>query len=113
VNEQLTLTFAKARADVEIERSADHADRCVDGLVDTACEKLREFALSHTVPFTIEQFRVELGAALAEPADKRAFGAVTRRARKLGYIAQVPGQYAPAVSSNGAAKALYVKGLEA
>lgn len=77
---------------------------------EVALDALVKFAeLQPTKPFTIEQARLWLDDMVPPPKDGRAWGAVTNQAVRLCRIKKT-GQYAPAVSSNGAPKALYVAG---
>lgn len=123
MNTQLQIDFAKARADVGIERSAARADRVLPGWTDRAAEAVRESLgtggmgwLLLCNEFTIEELRETIkhnSTPLDEPPDARAWGHVTRRAVKLGYIERVQGKFGVAASSNGAPKPLYRKGKAA
>jgi len=106
------LATAKHRADAGIERAADKAERISEGWIETATEDLRRYAQQACDDFTIEQARVRCRPA-PEGADSRAWGAITRRAKTLGYIEQVPGRYAAAFSSNGSPKPVYRRGPRA
>jgi hypothetical protein len=101
---------AKAAADIGITRSADHADAVHDGWVDDAVESLRIaiklFPLG--AEFTIEQVRLKI-ENLPKPPDLRSWGAVTRRAVKLGYVIRT-NNFRTAVSSNNSPKPLYKHG---
>lgn len=105
---------ARERADLGVARSADRAERAEPGWIETATEALRRLALvtEPDVLFTIEQARTVIAEAgeLTQPPNLRAWGQVTRRARRLGYIEQVPGRFAPAASSNCSPKPLYRRG---
>lgn len=76
---------------------------------EVALYALERYAALATKPFTIEQARLWLDEMVPAPKDGRAWGAVTNQAVRLCLIKKT-GQYAPAVSSNGAPKALYVAG---
>lgn len=113
---EIDFEFARARADLGIERSARKAERVTaPGWVDRAAEAVREYAgVDFAGPdekFTIEAARlwVERSKKLPAPPDGRAWGAVTRRCITLGIIEEAGG-YAPAASSNGSPKRLYRRG---
>lgn len=101
-------------------RAAALAERLDEGWSERALEWLRVYAATAQLPtgeleaFTIEQARAWIGecAALPDGADARAWGAVTRRAVRLGYI-EATGGYAPAASSHGSPKRLYRRGSRA
>lgn len=78
------------------------------GWVAVAAEALRTYARRRREPFTIDAARRALAPHLSNPADARAWGAVTRAALKADYVVQVG--HAPARSSNGSAKPTYVAG---
>ena len=101
---------AKVAAEVGISRSANHADAVHGGWVDDAVESLRTaIALfPRGSDFTIEQIRQKI-TNLPEPPDLRAWGAVTRRATKLGYVVKTD-KFRTAISSNNSPKPLYVHG---
>lgn len=107
---ELLELAAKAAAEIGIARSAIHADAVHDGWVDEAVESLRTTValFPRGSDFTIEQVRQNINN-LPEPPDLRAWGAVTRRAVKLGYIART-GNFRTATSSNNSPKPLYVHG---
>jgi len=104
---------AKIAANIGITRSAEHADAVHDGWVYDAVESLRAaIALfPRGADFTIEQVRQKI-TDLPDPPDLRAWGAVTRRATKLGYVVKT-GKFRNATSSNNSPKPLYVHGGEA
>lgn len=99
---------------------AEKAERMDEGWSERALEWLRVYAATAQLPtgelesFTIEQARAWIGehAALPEGVDARAWGAVTRRAVRLGYI-EATGGYAPAARSHGSPKRLYRRGSRA
>jgi hypothetical protein len=101
---------AKAAAEIGITRSADHADAVHDGWVDDAVESLRKAItlFPQGSDFTIEQARQKI-TTLPEPPDLRAWGAVTRRAVKLGYVIKT-NNFRTAISSNNSPKPLYKHG---
>lgn len=72
----------------------------------TALCALQVYAAQSTQPFTIEQARTRLDGTVPAPKDGRARGAVTHLALRRNLIRKT-GQYAPALSSHGAPKALY------
>lgn len=113
---QLALNFeaARTRGDLGAERAAHRAERNSPGWIDVAAEKIRDYvrldAAGMAMDFTIEKARQwAADKNLPAPPDARAWGHVTRRAVKLGYIVET-GEYAPAASSNGSPKRLYRKG---
>jgi hypothetical protein len=121
---QLHLDFARARGEVGIERAAARADRNAPGWIDRAAEFLRARARTFTGvsaafpgmgthEFTVESLRQDADEAIGEPPDLRAWGHVTRRAVRLGYIERIPGKFAAAASSNGSPKPLYRRGANA
>lgn len=85
--------------------AADKADDILPGWIDLAARQLLSYALRSTVPFTIEQARLEC-MPTPEGADARSWGHVTRLAVRMGWI-EPTGGYAPAASSNGSPKRLY------
>ena len=113
----MPMAIAKASANVGIQRASDRAERTEPGWVDRAAEAVRDYVRLHVArsdepsEFTIERVR-EFMASVPPAPDGRAWGAVTRRALKLGYIVATDG-YAPAASSNGSPKRLYARGPSA
>lgn len=98
----------KARAQQGIRSSINHAEADVPGWGEMALGYLARHAALKLTPWTMESFRMwAIACGLAEPPDARAFGAVTRAAIRQGIIRKT-GQYAPAASSNGSPKPLYV-----
>lgn len=91
MNTQMSLTLdeARERGTRGLIRAAARTERAVDGWVDLAVDKLREFAEAANDPFTIEQARASFEASIPAPKDLRSFGAVTRKARHLEIIRQV------------------------
>ena len=107
----LSLDAAHERGTRGLMRAAARTERAVDGWVDLAVGKLREFAEAANSSFTIEQARSSFESSIPAPKDLRAFGAVTRKACALGIITRVG--YAPTVTSNGSPKPLYSPGTRA
>ena len=98
------------KAEAGIQRAADRAERLDEGWICAAAEDLRRFfAGRHGARATIDQARRHC-RPVPDGADGRAWGCVTRRAQRLGYIERVPGVYAPADSSNGSPKPVYQGG---
>lgn len=98
----------QARRDTGIASSANHAEQDVPGWGDTALVFLTQFAELKMVPWTMETCRAWcVWAGLPEPTELRAWGAVTQKAIRQGIIRKT-GQYAPAASSNGSPKPLYI-----
>ena len=114
-----SMTVARARGDLGIERSAANADRLTAGWVDQAANVLRIGACMLEAQgalfseFTIERIRAMTGNAVPKPPDERAWGAATRVATSRGYIERIPGKFAAAASSNGSPKPMYRKGPKA
>lgn len=111
---QITLDFAAAerRADVGMQRAADHAEREEPGWTEQAVEALRRFALTQTKPFTIEAAREAIQSQVARPPEARAWGAVTKTARARNFI-ESAGVVLPAASSNGSLKPGWKAGVAA
>lgn len=72
---------------------------------DQALDDLRRYAMTAAPGWTIEQARAHC-APVPEGADLRAWGSVTQRAIRAGWI-EPTGEYAPATSSHGAPKPRY------
>lgn len=107
--QQYAIDFdaAKARRDAGMASALDHAESDEPGWGDHCLALLRQFACLQAEPFTCEAFRAwAYTRGLATPPEERAFGPVTQKAIRGGFIARVG--YAPAASSNGAIKATYV-----
>lgn len=112
----LDLEAARTRGDLGVERAARRAEKLTPGWVERAADLIKTGACilaARQTDFTIEEVRALVDAALPKPPDLRAWGAATRRAVTLGYIARVPGTYRPAASSNGSPKPVYRKGPNA
>lgn len=106
---QLSAEVA-AKAESGIKRAADKAERLDEGWIALAAEDLRRFFSSRSGEHaTIDKARRHC-RPVPDGADGRAWGCVTRRAERLGYIERVPGMYAPANSSNGSPKPVYQGG---
>ena len=101
---------ASTKAEAGIQRAADRAERLDQGWIAMAAEDLRRFfAERREERATIDKARRHC-RPVPDGADGRAWGCVTRRAERLGYIERVPGMYAPADSSNGSPKPVYKAG---
>lgn len=103
------MAVSLAARDAGMQSSAEHAEEVMPGWQDRALEELRGFANGYgsQCPFTMEEWRMSAEAfGLPQPAELRAYGALTVRAIREGIIEKT-GQYAPAASSNGSAKPLY------
>jgi hypothetical protein len=96
--------------------AVDRAQRVVDPEWGAkAMEAIRRFARGQGDGlFTMEMCRgvIELDKQLAEPTDKRAWGAITVQAVRAGYLEQTK-TFHPAASSNGAWKRCYRRGPKA
>lgn len=104
----IDLDAAVRRRDAGMAASLDHAERTLDGWADYAYGLLLWFSDGHSDPWTVEAFRAWAAAqGLPPPPDLRAFGGVTQRALRRGVITKVG--YAPAASSNGSPKPLYLR----
>lgn len=114
-----TMTVARARGDVGVERAATSAERLAPGWVDRAADVLRIGACmldaqgTLFAEFTVERIRSMTGNAVPKPPDERAWGAATRVATSRGYIERIPGRFSAAASSNGSPKPMYRKGPKA
>lgn len=106
--EQLNITFARSRGHAGAELAAEKAERVEPGWIDAAVEDIRHYVRHTDSEFTIEQAR-SMCRQPPDSVDGRVWGAVTRRAIRLGVI-EATGGYAPAASSNGSPKPLYRKG---
>jgi hypothetical protein len=108
------MTAAHARADVAIERATVRAEKASPEWTSKAADMLRVAAcILHSKgvqKFTVEHLRELAADALPSPPDLRAWGGATRRATGMGYLKRMPGEFAPAESSNGSVKQLYAKG---
>lgn len=111
MTEPLNILGSLERGHAAAEMAADKADRLDEGWSRRVIEDLRRFARTAAGEFTIEAARLHCTPA-PEGADARAWGAVTRRAVRLGYI-EATGGYAPAASSHGSPKRLYRRGSHA
>jgi hypothetical protein len=105
---QLSIDF-NARADEAISRVARNTEKRVPGWVDMAVAKLADYARTAGT-FTIDTARAAIATSIPDPPDLRAWGQVTRKARKDGLI--VPVGMAQAASSNGSLKPLYRGGVQ-
>lgn len=103
----LDLNAAMERADRGIESSGAHADRVEDGWRYQALALLTAFAREIGRSFVVEEARAYAEKhGLPDPPDARAYGSVVRLARAKGRIRKVG--YAPAASSNGSPKCLWI-----
>jgi hypothetical protein len=109
-NNSNQYTDAQAAAEAGIAHAADHANHVAPGWIFDATESLRLAIIGFdcSKEFTIEQLR-EHCTNVPAPPDLRAWGAVTRRATKIGYIVKT-GNFAIANSSNNSPKPLYRAG---
>lgn len=103
-------TAASIRAETGITSSAAHAEADAPGWSDHAMALLGRYVQRQAVfaytPFTMENFRTwAYNHGLPTPKEERCFGAITRKALKLGLIVKVG--YAAAASSNNSPKATY------
>lgn len=106
MNPQLNLNLAMQRAERGIESSADHANKVESEWTGQALGML--CAIGAELPdFTVEEVReIAEARGLPLPPDKRAWGAVTRRA--LHKKRMVPtGERRRAKTSNGSKKDVY------
>lgn len=102
----LDLQVARHRAQRGMHSAQSHAEREVPGWASGAYRLLTRFLVERNSDFTIESFRWWAATnGLPDPPDARAFGGVTQRAIREGFIERVG--YAPAASSNGSPKPLY------
>lgn len=90
------FTAARARRDVGMSRSVNHAGAV---WAATAFAFVVRYALTHSEPFMTEDvIRAAASEGLPEPPDRRAFGAIMKKAQREGHI--VADGYAPAATSN-------------
>lgn len=108
---QLSLSEARERGDQGMQAAADRADRTEPGWTDDALQAVALVVRGLPGEFTFETVRhlCETGGYVTEPPDKRAWGAVTRKAIKAKIIAPT-GNYAPRLSGNCTPTMLYVQG---
>lgn len=102
------MARALERRDDGIASSAQHAEEVQPGWQEMAYGWLEWWVDSVAAypSFTMEEFRTHPSIIeMDQPAELRAYGALTQRAIRHGLIEKVG--YAPAVSSNGSPKALY------
>lgn len=83
-----------------------HADADCPDWTDTAAAFLRDYSLRIGGAFLIEQARRSSRGKLPAPDNAKAWGPATTKAVKKGWIVKIG--YAPACSSNGSAKGLFV-----
>ncbi|MCA0214757.1 MAG: hypothetical protein LCH79_16460 [Proteobacteria bacterium] len=110
---QIAMSFEQARdrGALGMERAAARADRKNPGWTEQAADKLlaQVQTIPHKQEFTIEAVRLVIEPDLPPPPDKRAWGQVTQAALRRLWILKT-GHFAPALSSNGSPKPLYVRG---
>lgn len=99
------LIEAKERGEVGAARAADKAERLDVGWINQATDALIKFYRDNPGEHMIEQARIDC-PPLPDGADARAWGYITRRALRLGFIEKT-GRFAPAKTSNGSPKPLY------
>lgn len=108
MTEQLPIDW-QARRDQGIASSANHAEQDVPGWGEMAVEATAKAVAMQTGHFTMEHIRdvAHFHLGLPMPAELRSWGSVTQKAIRQGIIRKT-GQYAPAASSNGSPKPLYI-----
>lgn len=105
MTQQISIDFTAARRDAGIQRAADHAEREAPGWGEGAVAFVQWYA-RHNREFLAEDvIESYIRVGLPEPPDGRAWGAVIRRAAKLGAIQKAG--YRPARSSNLSPKVLW------
>lgn len=91
------LEAARVRAEVGMERAADHAERVEHGWRDAALEVVRQYAQTHA------RFLTEhVGMYVPSSADRRACGSIMQEASRRGWIRK--DGYGAACTSNGTMK---------
>jgi hypothetical protein len=98
----------KARRDAGIARARDHAEADLPGWTESAAAFLAAYALSVGGTFLVEQCRDASIGRLPAPDNLKAWGPATTFAIRKGWIRRVG--WAPACSSNGSPKGLYIAG---
>lgn len=96
-------------ADVHINAVAATTEAKDRGWVDKAVSKLAAFAEKQSARFTVEQARIHIADKLPDPSDLRAWGKVTTEAIRR-RVLKPTNDFAPARSSHGSPKRLYVFG---
>lgn len=94
-------------AESGIRRSAERNEEANPGWHAAVMALVESWVRGRPGLFTIEALRSELASKVKPPTDNRAWGAVTRSAMRRRLI-QASGHFAPAVSSNGSPKPLYM-----
>lgn len=90
---------ARKRRDDGMELVEDNANQTAPGWSAAAYAAIAEFCRERPYPFLLEDVRQwSASRGIAAPHDRRAWGAVIRRAAKHGLVRKVG--YAPAASSN-------------
>jgi len=84
---QLAIDFAAAKQqrDAAIHRAVEHADAVEPSWSDRAYAFLTDYLRTHAT-FTTEQVRDAAAGIVNEPPSRRAWGAVTLRAVRAGWI---------------------------
>lgn len=111
MTEQLPIDW-QARRDQGIASSLNHAEQDVPGWGEQVLAYVKRFAgfmaCEMGDAWTMEDCRCwSHNLGLPAPEELRSWGAVTQKAIRQGII-KPTGQYAPAASSNGSVKMLYV-----
>lgn len=105
------LTWVTAHGQLGMQQAVDHADRVEPDWSEEAYHALCRAAVlfacefGRSTPFTIEMLRQRM--TIASPTDERAWGGVTQRAAREQIITKT-GHAAPAASSHGSPKPLWV-----
>lgn len=106
--EQLPLNFeqAAAKRDDGIARAIDHAEAVDSSWPEDAFAALARYCETSTGPFLSEDMREAAhNSGLAAPPDRRAWGAIVKRAAREGLIVKAGAE--PARSSNLGLKQLW------
>lgn len=99
---------SKARREAGMARAQAHAEDDCPGWTERAAAFLRDYSLYIGGAFLIEQGRLAARGKIPAPDNLKAWGPATQMAVRKGYITKIG--YAPACSSNGSAKGLFVAG---
>ena len=98
----------KARRDAGMAAAQAHAEADLPGWTESAAAFLAAYALSVGGTFLVEQCRDASIGRLPAPDNLKAWGPATTYAIRKGWIKRVG--WAPACSSNGSVKGLYIAG---
>lgn len=90
---QLDIFSAIDGRDKGIKAALDNANRVDPGWGDKVYNLLKDFIKVYSGPFQFEDFRMSISGLIAEPPNKRAYGAIAARAAREGLITRVG--YAP------------------